>query len=173
MSFEPPIPRALWDQVPPAAQAALADVLRHYQQRLAALERRLRELEERLGQNSTNSSKPPSGDGPAVKRAPPRPRGARPKGGQPGHPRHTRPLLPPDHVEDLRPTACRRCGHALHGDDPAPLVHQVLELPPIRPTVTGYRATAWAAPTATSAPAPRCPRRWPVRLVARGCRPPW
>jgi transposase len=139
MSFQPPIPQALWDQVPPAAQAALATVLQHYQQRLAALEGRLRELQERLGQNSTNSSKPPSSDGPAVKRSPPRPRGERPKGGQSGHPRHSRPLLPPEHVEHLRPTACRRCGHALRGDDPAPLVHQVLELPPIRPVVTEYR----------------------------------
>ncbi len=139
MPFEPPIPRELWDQVPPAAQAALAAVLRQYQQRIAALERRVRDLEERLGQNSANSSRPPSTDAPAVKRAPPRPRGERPKGGQAGHARHTRPLLPPDHTEHLRPSACRRCGHALAGDDPAPLVHQVLELPPIRPTVTEYR----------------------------------
>src|SRR5437868_14452107 len=108
MSFEPPIPEALWDQVPPAAQAALIVVLQQYQQRIAALERRVRQLEERLGQNSTNSSKPPSSDGPTVKRAPPRPRGQRPRGGQPGHPRHARPLLPPDRVEHLRPTACRR-----------------------------------------------------------------
>jgi transposase len=42
-------------------------------------------------------------------------------------------------VEQLRPTACRRCGHARQGDGPAPLVHQVLELPPIRPVVTEYR----------------------------------
>jgi transposase len=114
-------------------------VLRGYQQRIGALERRLRELEERLGQNSTNSSKPPSSDGPAVKRRPPQPRGQRPKGVQAGHARHTRPLLPPDHTEHLRPAQCRRCGHALRGDDPHPLVHQVLELPPIRPIVTEYR----------------------------------
>lgn len=139
MPFEPPIPRALWDQVPAAAQAALAAVLQQYQQRITALERRVRDLEERLGQNSTNSARPPSTDAPGVKRAPPRPRGQRPKGGQPGHVRHTRPLLPPDHTEHLRPAACRRCGHALAGDDPAPLVHQVLELPPIKPIVTEYR----------------------------------
>jgi transposase len=42
-------------------------------------------------------------------------------------------------VEELRPASCRRCGHARHGDDPAPPVHPVLELPPIRPTVTEYR----------------------------------
>src|SRR6516162_1275154 len=139
MSCELPIPRALWAQVPLAAQAALTAVLQQYQQRIAALEQRVRQLEERLGQNSTNSGKPPSSDRPALKRSPPRPRGARPKGGQPGHPRHTRSLLPPDQVEHLRPTACRRCGHALRGDDPAPLVHQVLELPPFKPLVTEYR----------------------------------
>src|SRR3954447_12427941 len=59
MSFEPSIPRAHWDQVPPAAQTALAAAFQQYQQRSAALERRVRDLEERLGQNSTNSSKPP------------------------------------------------------------------------------------------------------------------
>jgi transposase len=135
----------------------LVTVLQHYQQRLATLEQRVRDLEERLGQNSTNSHRPPSADPPAVKRAPPRARGTRPKGGQPGHLRHTRPLLPPDHIEDLRPTACRRCGHALQGSDPAPLVHQVLELPPIRPTVTEYRRHRLGCPhchTSTCAPLP-------------------
>src|SRR6516225_5366596 len=94
MTFAPPIPRALWDQIPPAAPAALAVALGDQQQRIDALERRVRELEERLAQNSTNSNKPPSSDGPAVKRRPPRPQGPRPKGGQQGHVRHTRPLMP-------------------------------------------------------------------------------
>src|SRR5947209_3452492 len=53
MRSEPPISRELWDQVPPAAQAALAAVLQHSQERLAALEGRVRDLERRLGQNST------------------------------------------------------------------------------------------------------------------------
>jgi transposase len=181
MTFEPPIPRALWDQIPPAAQAALTAVLRDQPQRIGALERRVRELEERLGQNSTNSHKPPSSDGPAVKRRPPRPTGQRPKGGQPGHPRHTRPLLPPDHTEHLRPAQCRRCGHALQGDDPQPLVHQVLELPPIRPTVTEYRrhrlrcprcrTTTCAALPPDVAGAAGGPRlQAPVALLTGACR---
>ena len=85
------------------------DQIRRY---IAALEQRVRDLGEQLGQNSTNSSKPPSSDGPAVKRRPPQPKGRRAKGGQKGHRRHARPLLPPDHTEHLRPTQCRRCGHA-------------------------------------------------------------
>jgi hypothetical protein len=48
-------------------------------------------------------------------------------------------LLPPDHTEVLKPSHCRRCGHALQGDDTQPLRHQVLELPKIRPEVTEYQ----------------------------------
>jgi transposase len=51
-------------------------------------------------------------------------------------------LIPPEKVRtitDCRPTDCRRCGHTLAGDDPAPLVHQVAELPKIEPLVDEYR----------------------------------
>jgi transposase len=157
MTFEPPIPRELWDQIPPVAQAALILAFQHYQRRLDALDAEVRALKERLGLNSTNSSKPPSSDGPDVKRRPPEPTGQRPRGGQKGHQRHTRPLLPPDHTEHLRPAECRRCGHALAGDDPAPLVHQVLELPPLKPVVTEYRRHRLPCPrcrTTTCAPLP-------------------
>lgn len=157
MTFEPPIPRELWDQIPPAAQAALILAFQQLHQRLNALDAQVRALQERLGQNSTNSSRPPSSDGPAVKRRPPPATGQRPKGGQEGHQRHTRPLLPPDHTEHLHPTQCRRCGQALRGDDPAPLVHQVLELPPVKPVVTEYRRHRLGCPhcgTTTCAPLP-------------------
>src|SRR5262249_20326062 len=36
-------------------------------------------------------------------------------------------------------TRCRGCGHPLAGQDPRPLRHQVLELPPIQPEVTEYQ----------------------------------
>src|SRR5947209_12486060 len=136
MRFEPPISRDLWDQIPPAAQAALVAALQHYLERIAALEARVRDLEQRLGQNSTNSSRPPSSDGPQVKRRPPKPPSGRPRGGQDGHPRHQRPLLPPTDTRPCKPPACRRCGRALHGDDPPPLRYQTLELPDITPAVT-------------------------------------
>src|SRR5688572_8440127 len=103
MRQEPPIPAELWDQVPAAAQAALLIVFRRSEQRVAAPEQRVRELEERLGQNSTNSSRPPSTDPPAVKRAPPRPPSGRARGGQPGHRLQRRPLLPADHTEVRKP----------------------------------------------------------------------
>jgi transposase len=73
MTPAPPIPGELWDQIPPAARAAILALVRSYEQQLAALRQRLEDLEQRLGQNSTNSSRPPSSDPPAVKRAPPGP----------------------------------------------------------------------------------------------------
>jgi hypothetical protein len=37
------------------------------------------------------------------------------------------------------PSACRRCGQALHGEDPHPRKHQVAEIPPVEAEVTEYR----------------------------------
>ena len=57
---------------------------------------KIAELEEKLNQNSRNSSKPPSSDGPAVKPAPPKPVTGKKHGGQPGHPKQSRTLIPAD-----------------------------------------------------------------------------
>src|SRR5438067_10867099 len=60
----------------------------------AALQERVRELEARLGQNSANSSRPPSSDppqAPARLKAPP---AGRKRGGQPRHRGTCRGLLP-------------------------------------------------------------------------------
>jgi transposase len=138
MSRKLPIPKELWEQIPAAAQAALLVVFQQYEERIAQLEQRVGQLEEQLGKNSTNSSRPPSTDPPAVKRAPPKGPSGRSRGGQPGHALHARPLLPPDHTIAIKPQTCRRCGQTLHGEDPEPLRHQVLELPIIKPDVTDY-----------------------------------
>ena len=142
MSAGPPLPANLWDRLPPQARAlilALRAEAAELQAKVRALQQQVHELQERLNRNSTNSSRPPSSDEPAVKRRPPRPPSGRPTGGQPGHERQQRPLLPPDHTLVLKPSQCRRCGHALAGVDPQPLRHQVLELPPVRPGVTEYQ----------------------------------
>src|SRR5262249_36719113 len=146
MTSVPPVPLELWEQVPPAAQQAILVVFAQYELRVQQLEQRIAELEERLGSNSTNSSKPPSSDGPEVKRAPPKERGKRRSGGQPGHPRATRPLLEPTQTFACKPDACRRCGAALSGEDPQPLRHQVLELPEVRPVVLEYQLHRLACP---------------------------
>ena len=132
----PGLPPELLAGLPPA----VIEFIRALLAENAALKARVAELEARLGQNSTNSSKPPSSDPPAVKRAPPKAKSGKKAGGQPGHPKHERALLDrPDHIRDCKPAACRRCARPLAGDDPEPLRHQVTELPPVAPVVTEYR----------------------------------
>jgi transposase len=140
MALEPPIPKDLWDTIPAAAQAALLAVCTQLHHQIATLHNRVGELEARLQQNSTNSSKPPSSDPPSVKRAPPKPCSKNKAGGQPGHKKTQRDLLDhPDRVQECKPHACRNCRQPLHGDDPQPLRHQVWDVPPVRPVVTEYR----------------------------------
>lgn len=132
----PGLPPELLAGLPPAVVEFIRAILAEN----AALKARVAELEARLGQNSTNSSQPPSADPPGVKRAPPEPKSGKPAGGQPGHPKHERALVGrPDHVRDCKPAACRRCARPLTGDDPEPLRHQVTDLPPVTPVVTEYR----------------------------------
>src|SRR5215213_8723502 len=104
MEPQPPIPAELWGQIPPAAQAAVLFVVQQYEQRLQALQKRVDELEQRLNQNSTNSSRPPSSDPPHVKRPPPKLTSGRKRGGQPGHKRQQRPLVPPEQVKQVIPS---------------------------------------------------------------------
>jgi transposase len=112
---------------------------------LKALEQRVRELEARLAQFSGNSSKPPSTDPPGAP-PPTRPkRTGRKRGGQPGHKKHTRALVPPEQVtrtQVLKPCTCRRCGKALSGSDPEPYLHQVLDVPKVVATVEEYQLHA-------------------------------
>src|SRR5215475_12024178 len=134
----------LWERTPPEAQA----YIRALESRLSALEARVqtlqeqnRALQERLHQNSRNSSRPPSSDPPQCPR-PRRPRGQRRRGGQPGHPGHTRSLVPVEEVDEvvvLKPDQCRSCHAPLSGDDATPFRHQVIEIPPIKPVITEYR----------------------------------
>ena len=49
-------------------------------------------------------------------------------------------------IVPLKPTACRRCGTKLSGDDPEPWRHQVWELPEIKPLVTEYQRHRLACP---------------------------
>ncbi len=154
-----PIPVELWDQIPPVAQAAILALVQQYEQRLQQLQDQVEDLRQRLGQNSANSSRPPSTDPPAVKRNPPRPPSGRATGGQPGHALQQRPLLPPDDTIPCKPTACRLCGWALQGHDPQPLRHQVIKLPPIRPAVTEYQLHRLACPCCGITTCAALPRR--------------
>src|SRR5437764_11336543 len=106
------IPEDRWATLPVTAREVIstqADTIRRLEAVVGQLLARVAALEAQLGQNSTNSSKPPSSDPPHVKPAPPKPPSGRKRGGQPGHPHHPRPLPPPDRVIEYKPAHCRNC----------------------------------------------------------------
>ncbi len=123
---------------PPEARA----VVRMLQQQIDELRAEVAELKAQLRKDSTNSSLPPSAVHPHAKPASPKPRSNRNRGGQPGHPKAERTLIPVGDCQGVVPcfpAACRKCERELLGSDPDPLRHQVWELPAIHPVVTEYR----------------------------------
>src|SRR5207302_1626466 len=94
---------------------------------LAALKLVVAQLGQQLAaarKDSSTSSKPPSSDIVKPPKPPPPPgQEQRRRGGQPGHPKHERPLAPPELLtappHDYLPEICPDCGHGLRpaGDD--------------------------------------------------------
>lgn len=130
------------------------------------------ELKRQLGQNSRNSSRPPSLDSPFAKPAPKslRRKSGRKPGGQQGHPGSTlAQVAEPDERLGHEPGRCVGCGGDLTG---APEVgmqrRQVFDLPPLRVRVTEHQliarrcgcgtTTCGTAPDGATAPVTYGPR---------------
>ncbi len=138
-----------------AEQAALIGALRA---EVAALRRQ-------AGRDSSNSSQPPSQDGPGAEAKPKakagsrRVRPGRPQGGQKGHPgTGLERVARPDETRVVEPGACAGCGGDLAGA-PGRIASsvQVFDIPPVALTVTEYqmmRRTCGCGHV-TTAPAPR------------------
>lgn len=111
---------------------------------IAQLKQRLQALEEKIGSNSGNSSRPPSTDQKKGKPAKPRAGSGRRAGGQPGHAGHSRALLAPQqvtHIHDCHPEPTCGCGGAVRIHHLAGR-HQVIDLPAVTPQVSEYRLYA-------------------------------
>ena len=141
MAWTPTIPEPLWNSASPEVESGIFALVEFYEQRLAKREARVNFLENRLKLNSTNSSKPLSSDPTGMKRKPPASPTGKKQGEQPGHREDLLALVPPKKIHETihcQPTACRRCGHELSGNDPESLKRQVAELPKIEPIVDEY-----------------------------------
>jgi len=129
---------------------ALRGKLQKEQALRAAAEQRVKDLEERLGANATNSSLPPSANPKGAPKPAAKPPTGRRRGGQVGHEGHGRELIPVEQVDAVvehRPAACERCRGGLAGV-PGEVVgrHQVAELPARAVTVTEHRSVACRCP---------------------------
>lgn len=137
MTFGPTLPevsKADWARTPPSVHRLVAALV----ERVAEQDCEIASLRERLGKNSRNSSKPPSSDPPDASPPPSKPSKNK-RGGQPGHPKHSRERLPADRIVPCIPTACAHCTQPLEGHDPDPAWHQVVDLPVILRDVTEYQ----------------------------------
>lgn len=131
MSPEPLIPEDVIARQPPEAQAIIRILLA-----------KIAELEARLNQTPRNSSRPPSTEHPHAKPVSEKSKSPRKRGGQPGHSKHERALIPTQDCQQMipcKPIRCRGCGQNLSGNDSEPWRHQVWELSPIKPIITEYQ----------------------------------
>ena len=173
-----------WAATPVGVRAGFLEVLGQLQrqqqeneqlrQQLTALATELADLRERIDRNSRNSSRPPSSDAQGFQPPVRRKGSGRKRGGQQGHPGTGPELLPIercDAVEEHHPEHCRCCGTHLQGEDPEPLRHQVIEIPPITPLVIEHRLHRLVCPccgtsTCAELPADVEPSRYGPRLSA-------
>lgn len=127
---------------------ALVAELLPLREQLAQAQARIKELEERLAQDSRTSSKPPSSDG--LGRLPRRARHAsgKPPGGQAGHPGHTLSMVEvPDELVRHRPAVCEQCGADLSAVSGHIVERrQVLDVPEIRLLAQAHQLEAICCP---------------------------
>jgi|JI6StandDraft_1071083.scaffolds.fasta_scaffold131764_1 transposase len=114
--------------------------------RIEELEAENADLRRQLGQNSSNSHKPPSSEGyskkPLIKAALPKSSGKKP-GGQSGHPGKTLQLVEyPDEIHTHSATHCGSCGLALEGEGQVVARRQVFDLPPTAMWVSEHQLVA-------------------------------
>jgi len=108
MGMEPIVTEEVIARQTPEARA----IIRLLLAKIAKLESQIEELRRQMKvKTPQNSSLPPSTQHPHAKPQRKKRKSKKKRGGQPGHEKHQRPLIPTedcDNVEPLKPTECRR-----------------------------------------------------------------
>ena len=155
-----------------ASYEELAALVVRQAEQIEQLKAEVADLRRQLGQNSRNSSKPPSSDSPFIKPVPKslRRKSGRKPGGQPGHPGSTLALVDdPNTRQRHEPGPCAGCGADLvNALEVGMERRQVFDLPPMTVRVTEHQliarrcscgaTTCGAAPEGVTAPVQYGPR---------------
>lgn len=127
----------------------LYSIFERQQVQIEQLTTRVKELEDRLAQNSRNSSQPPSSDAPIRRTKSMRTRSGKKPGGQKGHPGKTLKAHPnPNHIQHHSPQSCHDCGQSLEtvGGIENAESRQVFDLPPLNLEVIEHRTVSKVYP---------------------------
>ena len=126
---------------------SLAKTISRQSKEIKMLEKRIKALEDRLNQDSTNSSKPPSSDW-FKKKINLRKKTGRSPGGQKGHKGHNLKMVDsPDSIKVHNVSSCSGCGRSLKEiKSDANKTRQVFDLPPIKIKVEEHRAQEKSCP---------------------------
>ena len=146
----------LLSKLPPDVRKAVSIIISVQQEAIAqqgetiqALDARIKELEAQLNQNSRNSSRPPSSDGPKKPRTSQKGKKGRKPGGQPGHKGTTLKMVPSEEtqIENYYPACCPGCRADLSKQPSLGFDRrQVFDIPPIKIQVTEHRAHRASCP---------------------------
>jgi transposase len=127
------------EQLPPTALRLMVRKLLNHMtkqdERIKALEAEVSQLRAKLGQDSSNSNKPPSSNSPYQENTP-KPDKGKP-GGRKGHKGHRQQLMSPTKTEVVHPDSCP-CGCQKFTDMRPYHTHQHIELPEIVMTVIHF-----------------------------------
>jgi len=140
------IPPEIEAEMTPAVKAFFLAVCAQFEARIAELEEQVKRLSAKTPKATPNNSSLPSSTihphNDQDKSGKKKPKSKLKRGGQKGHARHSRKLVPPEQcteIFDHHPDACRRCGGELVADTQPPQRHQVWEIPPIEPLIYEHR----------------------------------
>lgn len=155
MPEQKPIPISV-DLLRDAPRETLLQVIALLLEKNARLEKRVEELEAKLGANSSNSNRPPSSDSPFSKPAPAKAK-AKPKARKKRQ-GHRQQMLPPTATRPIAPQRCT-CGCDAFKELKPYYTHQHIELPKIEMEVTHFvllkgRCTRCGKPGKGYVPAP-------------------